>query len=448
MYKSVKEQLGQVEVEEAPPDMGRMVEPRKKIPDRMVVKPYLPGHELKADEVIVYTFDTEKTGITEWVLVKMRVADAANLKAMNKDALESSMKVEVMNKQAYDRLIVPSRKMKKGGEINEKAHIGMMEVKEACDEMVEGVLMPMLQMPLDGVFLKFRREYMMMQKGMEYREYNRRLMNKVRSEGAAYIDAHLATEHIAARAGAQVDVVSEILCSVAEMVKEHRVMEIHGRVVRLQKEMKKTGRGGGSGPMGGKHSMYPTCDIQSGGITVEDVDVDGPGVTEKGIPNTGVDVRQTGGGGMVNRGMNDGKKGDGGISLMVPNGRPRMNGNIGANGVGKGGMQDSFGRQTGTGLPKRVEQVTHSLEGKQGNTDSGFMTPRSMEEREGEGQQMQQRAVTPFRPLSAGRDRPTMNEMQIFPPNVPMVGGRITYETLVDLPVYRQPKNGGLGGKL
>eukprot|EP00820_Chromera_velia_P022244 Cvel_30785.t1-p1 / transcript=Cvel_30785.t1 / gene=Cvel_30785 / organism=Chromera_velia_CCMP2878 / gene_product=hypothetical protein / transcript_product=hypothetical protein / location=Cvel_scaffold4453:1-272(-) / protein_length=90 / sequence_SO=supercontig / SO=protein_coding / is_pseudo=false len=90
----------------------------------------------------------------------MRVADAANLKAINKDALESSMKVEVMNKQAYDRLIVPSRKMKKGGEINEKAHIGMMEVKEACDEMVEGVLMPMLQMPLDGVFSKSRREYM------------------------------------------------------------------------------------------------------------------------------------------------------------------------------------------------------------------------------------------------------------------------------------------------
>uniref|UniRef100_A0A0G4GDT4 Uncharacterized protein n=1 Tax=Chromera velia CCMP2878 TaxID=1169474 RepID=A0A0G4GDT4_9ALVE len=31
---------------------------------------------------------------------------------------------------------------------------------------------------------------------------------------------------------------------------------------------------------------------------------------------------------------------------------------------------------------------------------------------------------------------------------MPMVGGRITYETLVDLPVYQQPKNGGLGGKL
>uniref|UniRef100_A0A0G4H0K5 Uncharacterized protein n=1 Tax=Chromera velia CCMP2878 TaxID=1169474 RepID=A0A0G4H0K5_9ALVE len=349
----------------------------------MVVKPYLPGHELKADEVIVYTFDTEKTGMSEWVLVKMRVADAANLKAMNKDALKSSMKVEVMNKQAYDRLIVPSRKMKKGGEINEKAHIGMMEVKEACDEIVEGVLMPMLQMPLDGVFLKSRREHIMMQKGIEYREYNRRLTNKVRSEGAAYIDAHLATEHIAARAGA----------------------------------------GGGT-------------------------DVDGPGVTKKGIPNTGVDVRQTGGGGMVNRGMNDGKKGDGGISLMVPNRRPRVNGNTGANGVGGGGMQDSFGRQTGTGSPKRVRQVTHSSEGKQENTDSGFVTPRSMGEREGEGQQMRKRAVTPFRPSFAGRDRLTMNEMQIFPPNVPMVGRRIVYETLVDLSVYQQPKNGGLGGKL
>uniref|UniRef100_A0A0G4IBG6 Uncharacterized protein n=1 Tax=Chromera velia CCMP2878 TaxID=1169474 RepID=A0A0G4IBG6_9ALVE len=255
---------------------------------------------------------------------------------MNKDALESSMKVEVMNKQAYDRLIVPSRKIKKRGEINEKAHIGMMEVKEACDKMVEGVfnLMPMPQMPLDGVFSKFRREYMMMQKGMEYREYNRRLTNKVRSEGATYIDTHLATEHIAARAGAQVDVASEMLCSVAEMVslKEHGVIKIHGRVVRLQGEMKKTQKGGGSRLMGGKHSMYPTCDIQSGGITVEDVDVDGPGVTEKGIPNTVVDVRQTGGGGIVNRGMNDGKKGDGGISLMVPNGRPRVNG------VGGGGM--------------------------------------------------------------------------------------------------------------
>uniref|UniRef100_A0A0G4HQT7 Uncharacterized protein n=1 Tax=Chromera velia CCMP2878 TaxID=1169474 RepID=A0A0G4HQT7_9ALVE len=61
---------------------------------------------------------------------------------------------------------------------------------------------------------------------------------------------------------------------------------------------------------------------------------------------------------------------------------------------------------------------------------------------------MRKRAVTPFRPSSAGKDRPTMNEMQIFPPNVPMVGGRIAYKTLVDLPVYRQPKNGGLGGKL
>uniref|UniRef100_A0A0G4I5D8 Uncharacterized protein n=1 Tax=Chromera velia CCMP2878 TaxID=1169474 RepID=A0A0G4I5D8_9ALVE len=81
-------------------------------------------------------------------------------------------------------------------------------------------------------------------------------------------------------------------------------------------------------------------------------------------------------------------------------------------------------------------------------TDSGFVTPKSIGEREGEGQQMQKRAVMPFRPSYARRDRPTMDGMQIFPPNVPMVGGRITYETLVDLPVYRQPKNGGLGGKL
>uniref|UniRef100_A0A0G4HGA7 Uncharacterized protein n=1 Tax=Chromera velia CCMP2878 TaxID=1169474 RepID=A0A0G4HGA7_9ALVE len=182
--------------------------------------------------------------------------------------------------------------------------------------------------------------------------------------------------------------------------------------------------------------MYPTCDIQSGGITVENVEIDGPRVTEKGIPNTGVDVRQTGGGGMVKRGINDGKKGDGGISLMVPNGNPRMNGNVGVNGVGRGGMQDGFGRQAGTGSPKRMRQVTHSSEGKQGMIDSGFMTPRSMGEREGEGQQMRKRAVTPFRPSFTGRDRPTMNRMQIFPPNVPMVGGRIAYETLVNLPVY------------
>uniref|UniRef100_A0A0G4HJC2 Uncharacterized protein n=1 Tax=Chromera velia CCMP2878 TaxID=1169474 RepID=A0A0G4HJC2_9ALVE len=274
----------------------------------------------------------------------MRVADAANLKAMNKDALESSIKVEVMNKQAYDRLIVPSRKMKKGRKINEKAHIGMMEVKEACDEMVEGMLMPMLQMPLNGVFLKSRREYVMIQKRMEYREYTRRLTNKVKNEGAVYINTHLATEHIAVKAEAQVDVVCEMLCSVAEMVKEHGVIEIHRRVVRLQKEIKKTRERGVSGPMGGKHSMYPTYDIQSGGITVEDVDVDGPGVMEKGIPNTGVDVCQTGGDGMVNRGMNDRKKRDGGISLMVPRGNPRMNGNTGANEVGGGGMQDGFGR--------------------------------------------------------------------------------------------------------
>uniref|UniRef100_A0A0G4GY05 Uncharacterized protein n=1 Tax=Chromera velia CCMP2878 TaxID=1169474 RepID=A0A0G4GY05_9ALVE len=81
-------------------------------------------------------------------------------------------------------------------------------------------------------------------------------------------------------------------------------------------------------------------------------------------------------------------------------------------------------------------------------TDSGFMTPKSMGERGGEGQQMWKRAMTPFKPSSARRDRPTMNEMQIFPLNVPMVGGRIVYKTLVDLPVYRQLKNGGLGGKL
>uniref|UniRef100_A0A0G4GZ03 Uncharacterized protein n=1 Tax=Chromera velia CCMP2878 TaxID=1169474 RepID=A0A0G4GZ03_9ALVE len=171
--------------------------------------------------------------------------------------------------------------------------------------------------------------------------------------------------------------------------------------------------------------MYPTCEIQSGGITVEDVDVDGPGVTEKGIPNIGVDVRQTDRVGMVNRGMNDGKKGHGGISLMVPNGNPRMNGNAGTNGVGGGGMQDGSSRQTGTGSPKRMRQVTHSSEGKQGMMDSGVVTPRFMGEREGEGQQIRKRAVTPFRPSSAGRDRPTMNGMQIFPPNVPIVGGRI-----------------------
>uniref|UniRef100_A0A0G4FNB6 Uncharacterized protein n=1 Tax=Chromera velia CCMP2878 TaxID=1169474 RepID=A0A0G4FNB6_9ALVE len=103
------------------------------------------------------------------------------------------------------------------------------------------------------------------------------------------------------------------------------------------------------------------------------------------------------------------------------------------------------GAQTRESSTKRDRVRSASSEEHDGGANSGFATPRSGEEEA--GRRTPKRAVPLFRPASAGRGRKVLSAHRIHPPSVPMDGGRINYADLVDLPVYRQPRNGGLGGQ-
>uniref|UniRef100_A0A0G4IEZ6 Uncharacterized protein n=1 Tax=Chromera velia CCMP2878 TaxID=1169474 RepID=A0A0G4IEZ6_9ALVE len=101
------------------------------------------------------------------------------------------------------------------------------------------------------------------------------------------------------------------------------------------------------------------------------------------------------------------------------------------------------GAQTRESFTKRDRVRSASSEEHDGGANSGFATPRSGEEEA--GHKTPKQAVPLFCPTSVGRGRKVLSAHWIHPPSVPMDGGRINYADLVDLPVYRQPRNGGLG---
>uniref|UniRef100_A0A0G4HY49 Uncharacterized protein n=1 Tax=Chromera velia CCMP2878 TaxID=1169474 RepID=A0A0G4HY49_9ALVE len=103
------------------------------------------------------------------------------------------------------------------------------------------------------------------------------------------------------------------------------------------------------------------------------------------------------------------------------------------------------GAQTRESSIKRDRVRSALLEEHDGGANSGFATLRSGEEEA--GRKTPKRAVPLFRPASMRRGRKVLSAHRIHPPSVPMDGGRINYADLVDLPMYRQPRNGGLGGQ-
>uniref|UniRef100_A0A0G4FGN5 Uncharacterized protein n=1 Tax=Chromera velia CCMP2878 TaxID=1169474 RepID=A0A0G4FGN5_9ALVE len=126
------------------------------------------------------------------------------------------------------------------------------------------------------------------------------------------------------------------------------------------------------------------------------------------------------------------------MSLSVPGGRDRL--------VMEAGVQSiDTSAQMRESSTKRDRVRSASSEEHDGGANSSFATPKSGEEEA--GRRTPKRAVPLFRPASAGRERKVLSTHRFHPPSILMDRGRINYADLVDLPMYRQPRNGGLGGQ-
>uniref|UniRef100_A0A0G4HRX3 Uncharacterized protein n=1 Tax=Chromera velia CCMP2878 TaxID=1169474 RepID=A0A0G4HRX3_9ALVE len=208
---------------------------------------------------------------------------------------------------------------------------------------------------------------------------------------------------------------------------------------------------GGMGVGGGNGSV--TSDLRSGGIVVERIEISGEEEDEMDalmgaasasatpMPAAAAAEGGRGGTGRNGTGRSRGRPrggGRGGMSLSVPEGKDRLV-------MGAGVQSMDTGTRMRESSTKRDRVRSASSEEHDGGANSGFATPR-LEEEEA-GRRTPKRAVPLFCSASAEKGRKVLSIHQIHPPSVPMDGGRINYADLIDLPVYRQPRNGGLGGQ-
>uniref|UniRef100_A0A0G4HNC4 Uncharacterized protein n=1 Tax=Chromera velia CCMP2878 TaxID=1169474 RepID=A0A0G4HNC4_9ALVE len=361
-----------------------------------------------------------------------------------------------------------SDRRKEGG-INEMGRPGMIKLKEGCDAIVQDLLLPYVDIPMEGVFSSLSKEAQMVGVGgLKYPEYNRKMSLKVRHIVQDYLTGVRATDQTFVAAGGDHACTAEVCVLLTELAWEVGIKEVRniltgalagrgrgeggerGRVKNLSVQPMTRGMGG-MGVGGGNGSM--TSDLRSGGIMMKRIEVSREeegeidalmGAASAGAtPMPAVAAAGGRGGGTGRNGTGRPRSrprggGRGEMSLSVPGGRDRLV-------MGAGVQSMDTGAQTRESSTKRDRVRSASSEEHDGGANSGFDTPRSGEE-EAE-RRTPKRAVTLFRLASAGRGRKVLSAYRIHSLSVPMDGGRINYADLVDLPVYRQPRNDGLGGQ-
>eukprot|EP00820_Chromera_velia_P020488 Cvel_29123.t1-p1 / transcript=Cvel_29123.t1 / gene=Cvel_29123 / organism=Chromera_velia_CCMP2878 / gene_product=hypothetical protein / transcript_product=hypothetical protein / location=Cvel_scaffold3933:11867-12145(+) / protein_length=93 / sequence_SO=supercontig / SO=protein_coding / is_pseudo=false len=91
------------------------------------------------------------------VLMRVRPKTAAMLKRSKEDPQKEGVYIDTIKRNKYLRLFMMSDRRKEGG-INEMGRPGMIELKEGCDTIVQDLLLPYVDIRMEGVFSSLSRE--------------------------------------------------------------------------------------------------------------------------------------------------------------------------------------------------------------------------------------------------------------------------------------------------
>uniref|UniRef100_A0A0G4G6Y8 Uncharacterized protein n=1 Tax=Chromera velia CCMP2878 TaxID=1169474 RepID=A0A0G4G6Y8_9ALVE len=121
------------------------------------------------------------------VLTRVKPKAAAILKRSKEDPQKEGVYIDAIERNKYLHLFMTSDRGKEGG-INEMGRPGMIKLKEGCDAIVQDLLLPYVNIPMEEVFSSLSREAQMAGVGgLKYPEYNRKVSLKVRHIAQDYL---------------------------------------------------------------------------------------------------------------------------------------------------------------------------------------------------------------------------------------------------------------------
>eukprot|EP00820_Chromera_velia_P020416 Cvel_29030.t1-p1 / transcript=Cvel_29030.t1 / gene=Cvel_29030 / organism=Chromera_velia_CCMP2878 / gene_product=hypothetical protein / transcript_product=hypothetical protein / location=Cvel_scaffold3911:12344-12861(+) / protein_length=172 / sequence_SO=supercontig / SO=protein_coding / is_pseudo=false len=156
--------------------------------NKYVVCPYVEGEKLGPNEQKMEV--QNGLGVEPYykmVLTWVKPKAAAMLKRSKEDPQKEGVYIDAIERNKYLRLFMTSDRRKEG-EINEMGRPGMIKLKEGCDAIVQDLLLPYVDIPMEGVFSSLSREAQMAGVGgLKYPEYNRKVSLKVRHIAQDYL---------------------------------------------------------------------------------------------------------------------------------------------------------------------------------------------------------------------------------------------------------------------
>uniref|UniRef100_A0A0G4HK05 Reverse transcriptase Ty1/copia-type domain-containing protein n=1 Tax=Chromera velia CCMP2878 TaxID=1169474 RepID=A0A0G4HK05_9ALVE len=123
-----------------------------------VVHPYIEGERLGPNEQKMEM--QNGLGVEPYykmVLMRVKPKATAMLKRSKEDPQKEEVYIDAIERNKYLRLFMTSDRRKEGG-INEMGRPGMIELKEGYDTIVQDLLLPYVDIPMEGVFSFLSRE--------------------------------------------------------------------------------------------------------------------------------------------------------------------------------------------------------------------------------------------------------------------------------------------------
>eukprot|EP00820_Chromera_velia_P019509 Cvel_28336.t1-p1 / transcript=Cvel_28336.t1 / gene=Cvel_28336 / organism=Chromera_velia_CCMP2878 / gene_product=hypothetical protein / transcript_product=hypothetical protein / location=Cvel_scaffold3687:13616-14304(+) / protein_length=229 / sequence_SO=supercontig / SO=protein_coding / is_pseudo=false len=192
-----------------------------------VVRPYVEGERLGPNEQKMEV--QNGLGVEPYykmVLTRVKPKAAAMLKRSKEDPQKEGVYIDAIERNKYLRLFMTSDRRKEGG-MNEMGRPGMIELKEGCDAIVQDLLLPYVDIPMEGVFSSLSREAQMAGVGgLKYPEYNRKVSLKVRHIAQDYLTGVRATDQTFVAAGGDHACAAEVCVLLTELAWEVGVKEV------------------------------------------------------------------------------------------------------------------------------------------------------------------------------------------------------------------------------
>eukprot|EP00820_Chromera_velia_P020762 Cvel_29365.t1-p1 / transcript=Cvel_29365.t1 / gene=Cvel_29365 / organism=Chromera_velia_CCMP2878 / gene_product=hypothetical protein / transcript_product=hypothetical protein / location=Cvel_scaffold4002:1-2665(-) / protein_length=274 / sequence_SO=supercontig / SO=protein_coding / is_pseudo=false len=192
-----------------------------------VVRPYVEGERLGPNEQKMEV--QNGLGVEPYykmVLTRVKPKAAAMLKRSKEDPQKEGVYIDAIERNKYLRLFMTSDRRKEGG-TNEMGRPGMIELKEGCDAIVQDLLLPYVDIPMEGVFSSLSREAQMAGvEGLKYPEYNRKVSLKVRHIAQDYLTGVRAMDQTFVAAGGDHACTAEVCVLLTELAWEVGVKEV------------------------------------------------------------------------------------------------------------------------------------------------------------------------------------------------------------------------------